>query len=311
MIPAVISVPGAVDGAPDGCYPLADPMKAAKTWALVLMGGGARGLAHVGVVRFLERKGLIPDVIAGTSMGALVGGLYAAGLSGTQLTKMLDGLGLDRATDRARPGSLVRRPRNLFEFLLFTDTKNRVIRKIGVDKEDAIEGYLRSCVGDTRIEDLPIKFLCNAVDLVTGREVLFTKGPLCRALRATISLPLVFAPVASGRMLLLDGGVLDSAPVEAARAAGAEVAVVVDVHRPLKRVPKSRLKSTLQIVQRTIEVAAAASFEERARHADFVLRVPVDRGVLSFAEPRRIARTGERVAAAGFDELKKAVGAGP
>jgi NTE family protein len=286
-------------------------MKATKSWALVLMGGGARGLAHVGVIRFLEKNGLVPDVIAGTSMGALVGGLYAAGLSGARLTEMLDGLVLDRAADKARRRGLLRRPRNLFEYLLLADTKNRFISKIGVDKEDAIETYLRSCVGDVRIEDLPVKFLCNAVDLVTGREVLFARGRLVRALRATISLPLVFAPVDMGRMLLLDGGVLDSAPVEAARAAGAEVAVVVDVHRPLKRVPKSRLKSTLQIVQRTIEVAAAASFEERARHADFVLRVPVDQSVLGFSEPRRIAMIGERAAAAGFDGLKQAVGAGP
>lgn len=285
-------------------------MKASKTWALVLMGGGARGLAHVGVLRLLEKKGLVPDVIAGTSMGALVGGLFAAGLSGTRLTEMLDGMGLEDAAERARRRGLFNRSRNLFEYLLFTDTKNRFISKIGVDKEDAIEAYLRSCVGNVRIEDLPVKFLCNAVDLVSGREVLFTRGKLTRALRATMSLPLVFAPVRMGGMLLLDGGVLDSAPVEAAKAAGAEVAVLVDVHRPLKKVPKDRLKSTFQIVQRTVEVASAASFEERARHADFVLRVPVDQGILSFSEPRRIALIGERVAAAGLEGLKKAIGAG-
>ena len=284
-------------------------MRTSKTWALVLMGGGARGLAHIGVLRLLEKKGLVPDVIAGTSMGALVGGLFAAGLSGARLTEMLDGMGLKDAADRARRRGLFHRSRNLFEYLLFTDTKNRFISKIGVDKEDAVEGYLKSCVGNVRIEDLPVKFLCNAVDLVSGREILFTKGKLTRALRATMSLPLVFAPVRMGGMLLLDGGVLNSAPVEAAKTAGAEVVVLVDVHRPLKRVPKDRLKSTFQIVQRTVEVASAASFEERARHADFVLRVPVDQGVLSFSEPRRIAMIGERVAAAGLDGLKKAIGA--
>lgn len=286
-------------------------MRASKTWALVLMGGGARGLAHVGVVRFLEKKGLIPDVIAGTSMGGLVGGLFAAGYSGEKLTEMLDGLGLNEAADKAERRGLFKRPRSLFEYLLLTDTKNRFISKIGVDKEDAVEAYIKSRVGDIRIEDLPIKFLCNAVDLVTGREVLFTKGRLAPALRATISLPLVFAPVRSGGALLVDGGVLDSAPVEAARAAGAEVAVLVDVHRPLKRVPKERLKSTLQIVQRTIEVGAAASFEERARHADLVLRVPVDQGVLQFSGPRRIAMIGERVATASFEELGRTIGACP
>jgi NTE family protein len=286
-------------------------MKASKSWALVLMGGGARGLAHVGVVRLLEKRGLIPDVIAGTSMGALVGGLFAAGLSGARLTEMLDGLGLDEAAKKAKRRGLLSRPRNLFEYLLLTDTKHRFIGRFGGGKDDTIEAYIERFIGDVRIEDLPVRFLCNAVDLVTGREVLFTRGRLSRALRATISLPLVFEPVDMEDMLLLDGGVLDSAPVEAARAAGAEVAVLVDVHRPLKKVPKARLKSTLQIVQRTIEVAAAASFEERSRHADFVLSVPVDQGVLQFSGPRRIAMIGERVAAAGFEGLKQAIGAGP
>jgi len=286
-------------------------MKAAKTWALVLMGGGARGLAHIGVLRVLEKNGLMPDVIAGTSMGALVGGLFAAGLSGEKLTKMLDGMGLDGTVDKARRRRPLKRSRNLFEYLLLSDYKNRIFSKIGVDKGDAIEAYLRSCVGSVRIEDLPVKFMCNAVDLVSGREILFTRGKLCRALRATMSLPLVFPPVRTGGMLLLDGGVLDSAPVEAARTAGAEVAVLVDVHRPLKRVPRESIKSTFQIVQRTIEVASAASFEERAKHADLVLRVPIDLGVLSFSEPRRIAMKGERIAEANLEALKRAIGAEP
>lgn len=285
-------------------------MTSSKRWALVLMGGGARGLAHVGVIRVLEKHGLVPDVVAGTSMGALVGGLYAAGLSGTQLTEMFDGMGFGApAGKEGRPGLLKKRPRNLFEDLLRADYKHRVISRISGDKGDAIEAFLKKCVGPVRIEDLPVKFVCNAVDLVSGREVLFTRGRLSRALRATMSVPLVFEPVRMGGMLLLDGGVLNNAPVEAARAAGAEVAVLVDVHRPLKRLPREKLKSTFQIIQRTVEVAAAASFEERARHADFVLRIPVDLGLLSFSEPGRIALKGEQVAAANLQELKDVIGA--
>jgi NTE family protein len=286
-------------------------MKASKRWALVLMGGGARGLAHVGVIRVLEKHGLVPDVVAGTSMGAIVGGLYAAGLSAGQLMEMVEGMGPPAAAGpTARPGLLKKKPRNLFEELLLADTRNRLVSKVGLDKGDSIEAFLKTCVGNVRIEDLPVKFVCNAVDLVSGREVLFTRGRLSRALRATMSVPLVFAPVRMGGMLLLDGGVLDSAPVEAARSAGAEVAVLVDVHRPLKRLPRKKLKNTFQIIQRTVEVATAASFEERARHADFVLRVPVDLGILSFTEPTQIALKGERVAAAHLRELKDAIGAG-
>jgi NTE family protein len=286
-------------------------MTSSKRWALVLMGGGARGLAHVGVIRVLEKHGLVPDVVAGTSMGALVGGLYAAGMSGMQLTEMLlNGMGFGVPAGKVgRPGLLKKRPRNLFEDLLLADYKNRFINKISGDKGDSIEAFLKKCVGPVRIEDLPVKFVCNAVDLVSGREVLFTRGRLSRALRATMSVPLVFEPVRMGGMLLLDGGVLNNAPVEAARAAGAEVAVLVDVHRPLKRLPREKLKSTFQIIQRTVEVATAASFEERARHADFVLRIPVDLGLLSFSEPGRIALKGEQIAAANLQGLKDVIGA--
>ena len=287
------------------------PRKKKKSWALVLMGGGARGLAHVGVLRVLEKNGLVPDVIAGTSMGAIVGGLFAAGLSGAKLTEMLGGLVLDNTVHKPARRNLFKRPENLFEYVMLSDYKNRFFSKMGLGKEDAIETYLKSCVGDARIEDLPIKFVCNAVDLVSGKEVLFTEGSLAKALRATMSLPLVFAPVRMRGMLLLDGGVLNSAPVEAAEKAGAEVTVLVDIHRPLKKMAPEKIKNTFQVVQRMIDVAWAASFEERARHADFVLRVPVDLGTLDFSEPRRIAMRGERAAAANLQRIKEVLGGLP
>ncbi|HPW17098.1 MAG TPA: patatin-like phospholipase family protein [Candidatus Aminicenantes bacterium] len=286
-------------------------MDAAKRWALILMGGGARGLAHVGVLRVLEKNGLTPAIVTGTSMGAIVGGCYAAGVTAETLTGWLGGLSADDFGRKGGAAGLFKRPKNLFEYVLVTNYKNRFFGKFGRDKGDAIEATLKSFVGEARIEDLPVRFACNAVDLVSGREVLFTAGPLYKALRATMSLPLVFAPVRMGGMLLLDGGIVNSAPVEAARAMGAEVAVLVDIHRPLKRLPAARIKGPLQVVQRTIEVASAASFEERARAADFVIRVPVDLGILEFSETRRIARKGERAAAAALPALREAVGAEP
>ncbi|HSA96673.1 MAG TPA: patatin-like phospholipase family protein [Acidobacteriota bacterium] len=286
-------------------------MSATKTWALVLMGGGARGLAHVGVLRVLERNGLAPAIITGTSMGGIVGGCYAAGISASRLTDWLGGLRLDDFSRKGAPPKVFRRRKNLFEYVLLEDTKNRFFGKLGLDRGDAIEAYFRSCVGEVRIEDLPVRFACNAVDLVSGKEALFTEGPLYRALRATMSLPLVFTPVRMGRRLLLDGGMVNSAPVEAARAMGAEITVLVDVHRPLRRVPAARIGSTRQVLLRTIEVASAASFEERARAADFVIRVPVDLGILEFSEARKIAAKGERAAAAALPALKKALGAEP
>jgi len=284
-------------------------MKTGKTWALVLMGGGARGLAHVGVIRVLEKNGLFPDVVAGTSMGGLVGGLFAAGVSAKRMTEMIGGMDLDGAAGGPAGRTLFKRSRNLFEHVMLSDYRNRVFTRMGLQKEDAVQAYIKRYVGNVLIEDLPVKFLCNAVDLVSGKEVLFTKGRLYRAMRATMSLPIAFEPVRERRRLLVDGGILNSAPVEAARAAGAEVTVLVDIHRPLKRMPPEKIKSAFQIVQRTVDVASAASFDERARRADFVLRVPVDQGVLQFSKPRAIVAKGERVATAELEALKKAIGA--
>src|SRR4030043_2440377 len=98
-------------------------MKADKIWALVLMGGGARGLAHVGVLRVLEKNGLVPDIVAGTSMGALGGGLYAAGLTGAKMTEMLGGPNLASYSDKPARAKLFKRPKNLFEYVMISDYK--------------------------------------------------------------------------------------------------------------------------------------------------------------------------------------------
>lgn len=289
--------------APDGARP-------GKRWGLVLMGGGARGLAHVGVLRVLERNKLVPDIIAGTSMGALVGGLFAAGHSADALERMVKELYL-KGGAAAPAGSagakLFQRSRNLFEYLLLSETKDRVFRALAPGKADPIEAYLRRCVGDVRIEDLPIKFVCNAVDLVTGQEVFFTSGRLDKALRATMSLPLVFAPARVGGMVLLDGGIYDSAPVEAARQLGAEVAVLVDIHKPLRRLPAKRIRNSFQVIQRLVEIAKAGMDEPHGRLADVVLRVPVDVEILDFSDPLKIVRKGERTAAAGLERIRAAL----
>src|SRR4030042_4216179 len=96
-------------------------MKADKIWALVLMGGGARGLAHVGVLRVLEKNGLVPDIVAGTSMGAVVAGRYAAGLTGAKMTEMLGGLNLTSYSNKPARPKLIKRQKNLFEYVMISD----------------------------------------------------------------------------------------------------------------------------------------------------------------------------------------------
>jgi NTE family protein len=279
-----------------------------KTWGLVLMGGGARGLAHIGVLAVLEENGLVPDIVTGTSMGAIVGGLYAAGLSAAELREIACGLNLNKYIDKSVAWRRFKGPKGFFEHLMLTDHRNRLFKKVGLDKGDVVEEYLQKLTGDVRIESLPIKFVCTAADLVSGKEVLLERGQLHRALRASMSLPVLFSPVRAKDMLLVDGGVLDNAPVEAAKKAGASVTVLVDVHRHLQKMPPGRLRRAPQIIQRTLDMAGAAAIEGLVRRADVVLRVPLDIDTLDFSEPEKIIRAGEEAATAGLPLLKKSIG---
>jgi NTE family protein len=279
-----------------------------ETWALVLMGGGARGLAHIGVLAVLEENGLVPDIVAGTSMGAIVGGLYAAGLSAAELREIACGLNLNKYFDKSAASRRFKSPKGFFEYLMLTDQRYRMFKKVGLDKGDVVEEYIQKLTGDVRIESLPIKFVCPAADLLSGKEVLFERGKLHRALRASMSLPILFSPVRAKDMLLVDGGVLDNAPVEAAKKAGASVTVLVDVHRHLRKMTPGRLRRAPQIIQRTLDMAGAAAVEGLVGRADVVLRVPLDIDTLDFSEPEKIIQAGEEAATAGLPLLERSLG---
>jgi NTE family protein len=279
-----------------------------KTWALALTGGGARGLAHIGVISVLEENGLVPDIVTGTSMGAIVGGLFASGLPAAKLKEIACGLRLNDYIDSSAALRRFKGPKGFFQYLMLTDYRNRLFKKVGVVKEDVVETFLAKLTGEVRIETLPVKFVCNAADLISGKEVLFDRGELHRAVRASMSLPVLFSPVRMRNMLLVDGGVVDNAPVEAARKAGASITVLVDVHRPLRPMAPGRMRHARQVVQRTLDMAGHAAIEGLARQADVVLRVPLDIDTLDFSKPEKIIRAGEKVAAAGLPLVKEALG---
>jgi len=276
-------------------------------WALVLMGGGSRGLAHIGVLDVLQKNELVPDVITGTSMGAIIGGLFAAGYSGERLKAVAGDLRLNKYVENIKPPFLQKDPKAVFNYLVFTDSKNRLLGKLGRAKEDAFEAFLKGLVGDARIESLPLKFACNAIDLVTGREVTFTNGLLSLAMRATMSLPLIFAPTRTEGTWLVDGGILNNAPVDAARKLGAKAVVLVDVHRPLKNAPPERVKNVFQLLQRLVDITRAHVNEQAAGLADLVLRVALDIETLDFSKAQQTIREGELCATAHLKAIRELV----
>lgn len=267
-------------------------------------------MAHIGVLDVLQKNGLVPDIITGTSMGAIIGGLFAAGYSGDRLKAVAGDLSLNKYVEEFKPSFVRKDPRAVFNYLMLVDSRNRFLRRMGLVKEDAFEAFLKGLVGNARIESLPIVFACNAVDLVSGREITFTKGKLSRALRATMSLPVIFAPARTKGTWLVDGGILNNAPVGTARKLGAEAAVLVDVHRPLKKVPPGKIGNVFQLLQRIADIERAHANERAAGTADFVLRIALDTEALNFSRIKKTIREGEICAEANLEAVRTFVSGG-
>jgi NTE family protein len=176
------------------------------TIGLVLGSGAARGFAHIGVMRALQAHGIAPDIIVGTSMGALVGGCYA--------TKQLDTL-------ETWARSLTRR-----RVIGYLDVR---IGGAGLIGGGRLASRLAESVGDAAIEDLPIRFAAIATEIGTGHEVWLTRGSLALAIRASYALPGIFPPVHVGGRWLVDGALVNPVPVSAARALGARVVIAVNM----------------------------------------------------------------------------------
>ncbi|SEG21340.1 patatin-like phospholipase family protein [Algoriphagus boritolerans] len=184
-------------------------MSKKKTVSLVLSSGGARGLAHVGVIEELENRGYEIAEIAGCSAGALVGGMYAAG----KMPEFKDWIcNLDRL--------------DVFSLMDFTFSSR------GFIKGEKVYNALKKVVKDCQIEDLPIPFSCNAVDYRTGQEVVFREGSLYAAIRASGSIPSVFQPARHHRHEFIDGGVVNPVPISLITNHENRLLVVVEVNGP-------------------------------------------------------------------------------
>jgi NTE family protein len=173
---------------------------------LALGGGAARGFAHIGIIRTLIEHGIVPNVVVGTSIGAVVGGAYAAGH-------------LDTLEEWAR--SL--QPRNILGYL---DIRLNGSGLIGGDK---LAAQLEAALGQTLIEDLPLKFATVATEVRTGHEIWLTHGRVVDAMRASYALPGIFSPVLVGDRWLVDGALVNPVPVSAARAFGAEIVIAANL----------------------------------------------------------------------------------
>src|SRR3984893_2925609 len=217
---------------------------------LVLSGGGARGAAHIGVLKILEQLRVPIDAIAGTSMGAVVGGLYASGLSARDIEKIMTSVNWqDAFRDRPpREDLTLRRKQEDQSFLVKVPLgvhAGRVLLPRGLIQGQGLTQMLRRLtLPVARISDfdrLPTPFRAVATDLESGDTVVMGSAVLPSAMRPSLSAPGVFAPVEREGHLLVDGGIADNVPVDIARAMGVDVVIVVDVGFPL--LPRQQLSS--------------------------------------------------------------------
>jgi len=266
---------------------------------LVLEGGGALGLAHIGVLRWFEEHHIPVDYIAGTSMGGLVGGFYATGMSGDEIDKFMEGINWNRSLRNELPylARSFRRKEDKRDYPndLEFGLKHGISFPSGFNSGQQV-GLILDRVAlpysDLKtFDDLPTPFRCVATDLVSGKARVFTGGSLSEALRATMSLPAIFSPVRRDGEIYVDGGLLDNLPVDVARAMGADIIIAVHLETPPIKAEQSL--SAFTVLESSIDVVIAANELESMQKADVLIPVHTEAySILDFQAAKKIVDLG-------------------
>lgn len=276
---------------------------------VVLSGGGAKGLAHIGVLRVLEEAGIRVDYVGGTSMGAIIGGLYAAGWSAAVLDSLARANNLgDVMQDRT-----IRAYQPFFEkkygekhalSLSFKDFKIALPQAFsnGQTAFDFLSGLTDRVSGIEDFGQLPIPFLCIGTDVSDGSQVVFERGNLARALRGSGALPGVLAPVEVDGRLIADGGIVNNFPAREVREKGVDIVIGVTVEAGLY--DKDQLQSIEKIIEQVGSYRMEARSREQLQFCDSVIRPDIAQyGVTSFDATDSILLRGEQAARAHWDWL--------
>ncbi|MCX7655386.1 MAG: patatin-like phospholipase family protein [Treponemataceae bacterium] len=272
----------------------------ALPWALVLSGGGAKGFAHVGVLKVLEAMGVpSPSLIVGTSMGAIVGGLYACGYKATELEKLALHFDIRDYLD----SKVFRMEGPLGKLMQTGQIVGRLATKPGIDSGKIILSYLEELTRRCLMEETAIPFRCNAVDLVSGREIVFSRGSLALALRASMAFPTFFDPVYMDEMVLVDGGLVNNLAISVARRRGFTHILAVDVGI-FTLYHSAKLQTGPQILYRCLEVVGHHLYRGDMDRASLTLQPRDDTSPFAFARAAHLIRLGEETALAQREALE-------
>jgi len=262
---------------------------------VVLSGGGARGFAHIGVLKYLEEQHIPVDCIAGTSMGAVVGGLYASGMSATDIEKKLNDIhlnnvALDIVDRREIPQTLREDDVNYPIGGAFGLNKDGVTLPLGAVQAnqflEILQNWTSHLPSDISFDKLTIPFRAVATDLGTGEMVVFSKGPISTAIRASMAAPGVFAPIEIDGRLLTDGGLVRNLPIDIARDMGADIVIAVNIGTPL--LPRGSLTNFVSISQQMINILTEQNVNEQKKllTPDDIL-IDANLGTIRFMDFRR------------------------
>jgi NTE family protein len=280
-----------------------------KKLGLVLSGGGARGLAHIGVIKVLEENGIRPDYISGASMGAIVGGIYASGATVRQMENFVRDFVFGKVLDEKYPlykmQKLEKMNAKLMKYFSVGLSLNYLVRKKALDSGRKVQYMLKQLTGDVCFDKLRIPFACTASDLLSGKLVVLNEGKVYMAIRASMSIPLVFEPVRIGDHLLVDGGVASNAPSFLVREMGAEVVVVIDVNPPVENKEEKDIKTPLDMAWRSYQITQEYLYRRELKEADYVVEAHVDAETLDFSKNMEYVKTGEDAMRKNIGKIKK------
>jgi NTE family protein len=278
---------------------------------LVLSGGGAKGFAHIGVLKALEKAGIKIDYIGGTSMGAVVGGLYASGYNATQIDSIFYNTNFDELLQDYIPRSsksfYEKRNDELYALSL-PFKKLKIGIPISLSKGMYNYNLLSKLTHKVRnIKDfnkLPIPFLCVATDIEKGEPVVLQSGYLAQAMLASSAFPSLFSPVEIDGKLLIDGGVVNNYPAEEVRKMGADIIIGVDVQDDLK--DRKSLKDATRILVQITNLDMIKKMKEKIKITDIYIKPDISNyGVISFDEGREIIKKGEEATMLQIEAINK------
>lgn len=249
---------------------------------LALGGGAARGFAHIGVIQVLEEAGIRPDLVVGTSAGSLVAALYAAGKSGAELDLLSNAMDESVFTDWSYPGR-------------------------GLIRGEGLARFVRENTGGRTMEQLGMPLGIVATDLDSGQPILFQRGDVGTAVRASSAVPAVFQPVKIGSREYVDGGLVAPVPVRFARQMGAEVVIAVDISAPPEG---NSTADAMRMLLQTFAIMGRSINNFELRDADVVVRPSlVGVGGADFAARKRSIQAGRAAALALLPDLRVRIAA--